>query len=73
MGELVFNEKFSTLYKIWQTNFLFSFAFSWGRWTEIQEQGQFKRGWAITDIEDCARVIVSKKKIKIYISFFFIK
>lgn len=33
--------------------------FRWGRWNEIQEQGQFKRGWAVTDIEDCARVIVS--------------
>lgn len=35
------------------------YLFSWGRWNEINEQGQFKRGWAITDIEDCARVIVS--------------
>lgn len=31
----------------------------WGRWPEIAEQGQFKRGWRESDIEDCARVIVS--------------
>lgn len=35
------------------------YYFRWGRWTEILEQGQFKRGWRDSDIEDCARVIVS--------------
>lgn len=34
-------------------------SYGWGRWTEIAEQGQFKRGWQEKDIEDCARVIVS--------------
>lgn len=34
-------------------------SYGWGRWTEIADQGQFKRGWSIQDIEDCARVIVS--------------
>lgn len=33
--------------------------YRWGRWSEISEQGQFKRGWREQDIEDCARVIVS--------------
>ncbi|XP_037903696.1 chromodomain-helicase-DNA-binding protein 7 isoform X5 [Hermetia illucens] len=33
-------------------------SFGWGRWTEIQELGQFKRGWRETDIEDCARIIL---------------
>lgn len=31
----------------------------WGRWTEILVQGQFKRGWQESDIENCARIIVS--------------
>lgn len=31
----------------------------WGRWTEILEQGAFKRGWKESDVEDCSRVIVS--------------
>lgn len=35
-------------------------SYRWGRWNEINDQGQFKRGWALSDIEDCARVIVSK-------------
>lgn len=35
------------------------FLYRWGRWTEILEQGQFKRGWREQDVEDCARVIVS--------------
>uniref|UniRef100_A0A182SIN7 Chromodomain-helicase-DNA-binding protein 7 n=1 Tax=Anopheles maculatus TaxID=74869 RepID=A0A182SIN7_9DIPT len=30
----------------------------WARWTEILEQGQFKRGWREQDVEDCARVIL---------------
>lgn len=32
---------------------------SWGRWTEILDQGAFKRGWKESDVEDCSRVIVS--------------
>lgn len=39
--------------------FLLIFIYSWARWTEILEQGQFKRGWREQDVEDCARVIVS--------------
>ena len=45
--------------------FVFLF-FSWGRWTDILEQGQFKRGWREQDAEDCARVIV-----RILIIFFY--
>lgn len=44
-------------------------SYGWGRWTEIADQGQFKRGWREQDIEDCARVIVSvlpHKKILYY-------
>ncbi|KAJ6650068.1 Chromodomain-helicase-DNA-binding protein 7, partial [Pseudolycoriella hygida] len=33
-------------------------SYGWGRWNEINEQGQFKRGWALSDIEDCARIIL---------------
>lgn len=36
--------------------------FRWGRWTDILAQGQFKRGWQDTDVENCARIIVSIKK-----------
>lgn len=30
----------------------------WARWTEILEQGQFKRGWREQDIEECSRIIL---------------
>ncbi|KAG8231203.1 hypothetical protein J437_LFUL010900 [Ladona fulva] len=33
-------------------------TFGWGRWPEILAQGQFRRGWRESDVEDCARVIV---------------
>ncbi|XP_037928102.1 uncharacterized protein LOC119662531 isoform X10 [Teleopsis dalmanni] len=33
-------------------------SFGWGRWPEILELGQFKRGWRDIDIEDCARIIL---------------
>ena len=35
------------------------FLLSWGRWSEILEQGAFKRGWKENDVEDCSRIIVS--------------
>lgn len=50
--------------------YLIVYLYSWGRWNEINEQGQFKRGWAITDIEDCARVIVSIAFAKLFVSIF---
>lgn len=37
----------------------YSYIFSWGRWSELLELGQFKRGWRDIDVEDCARIIVS--------------
>ncbi|CAD6998899.1 unnamed protein product [Ceratitis capitata] len=33
-------------------------SFGWGRWPEILELGQFKRGWREMDVEDCARIIL---------------
>lgn len=39
--------------------FLYNYC-RWARWTEILEQGQFKRGWREQDIEECSRIIVSK-------------
>ncbi|EDX03191.1 GD22977 [Drosophila simulans] len=30
----------------------------WGRWSELLELGQFKRGWRDVDVEDCARIIL---------------
>ncbi|XP_037896667.1 uncharacterized protein LOC119641859 isoform X1 [Glossina fuscipes] len=33
-------------------------SFGWGRWPEILDLGQFKRGWREIDIEDCARIIL---------------
>uniref|UniRef100_A0A336LW14 CSON006412 protein n=1 Tax=Culicoides sonorensis TaxID=179676 RepID=A0A336LW14_CULSO len=33
-------------------------SYGWGRWSEVAENGQFKRGWRETDIEDCARIIL---------------
>jgi hypothetical protein len=35
--------------------------FRWGRWQEILSNNQFREGWRESDIEDCARVIVSSK------------
>lgn len=34
-------------------------TFGWGRWLEILQNSQLRRGWREHDIEDCARVIVS--------------
>lgn len=34
-------------------------TFGWGRWQEILQHSQFRRGWREQDVEDCARVIVS--------------
>lgn len=42
-------------------------SFGWGRWTEISAQGQFKRGWQESDIEDCARIIVSTHFLHIFL------
>lgn len=33
-------------------------TFGWGRWEEIIQHSQLRRGWTETDIEDCARVIL---------------
>ncbi|XP_075992221.1 chromodomain helicase DNA binding protein kismet [Anticarsia gemmatalis] len=33
-------------------------TFGWARWEEIVEKNQFRKGWTIPVIEDCARVIV---------------
>ncbi|XP_055681908.1 uncharacterized protein LOC129789277 isoform X4 [Lutzomyia longipalpis] len=33
-------------------------TYGWGRWTEILEHGQFKRGWREIEIEDLARIIL---------------
>jgi chromodomain-helicase-DNA-binding protein 7 len=33
-------------------------TFGWGRWEEILQHSQFRRGWREIDIEDCARVIL---------------
>ena len=44
--------------------------FSWGRWTEIHEQGTFKRGWKESDVEDCARIIVSLTHLNYIIKLF---
>lgn len=58
-GELgyVYHKSFAGLFEHFsETEIL---LFRWGRWNEINDQGQFKRGWALSDIEDCARVIVS--------------
>lgn len=42
--------------------------FRWGRWPEILEMGQFKRSWREVDVEDCARIVVSRTLIYIYTS-----
>lgn len=34
-------------------------TFGWGRWREILEHSQLRKGWKESDIEDCARVVVS--------------
>lgn len=34
-------------------------TFGWGRWREILDHSQLRKGWKESDIEDCARVIVS--------------
>ena len=34
-------------------------TFGWARWQEISHHSQFRRGWTESDVEDCARVIVS--------------
>lgn len=31
----------------------------WGRWQDILAHSQFREGWKESDVEDCARVIVS--------------
>lgn len=36
------------------------FAYSWGRWTESIQQNDFRDGWKESDVEDLARVIVSR-------------
>lgn len=33
-------------------------TFGWGRWEEILQHSQFRRGWREVDVEDCARVIL---------------
>lgn len=33
-------------------------TFGWGRWEEILQHSQFRRGWREIDVEDCARVIL---------------
>ncbi|CAB3231113.1 unnamed protein product [Arctia plantaginis] len=33
-------------------------TFGWARWEEIVEKNQFRKGWTIPVIEDCARIIV---------------
>lgn len=33
-------------------------TFGWGRWEEILQHSQFRRGWREMDVEDCARVIL---------------
>ncbi|XP_050553375.1 chromodomain-helicase-DNA-binding protein 7 isoform X2 [Spodoptera frugiperda] len=33
-------------------------TFGWARWEEIVEKNQFRKGWSIPVIEDCARIIV---------------
>uniref|UniRef100_A0A0C9QNG6 Chd7_2 protein n=1 Tax=Fopius arisanus TaxID=64838 RepID=A0A0C9QNG6_9HYME len=33
-------------------------TFGWGRWEEILQHSQLRRGWREIDIEDCARVIL---------------
>ncbi|XP_053604849.1 chromodomain-helicase-DNA-binding protein 8 isoform X2 [Plodia interpunctella] len=33
-------------------------TFGWARWDEIVDKNQFRKGWTIPVIEDCARVIV---------------
>lgn len=38
---------------------MLSIHFRWGRWSDILVQGQFKRGWQDSDVENCARIIVS--------------
>jgi len=35
------------------------FYYSWGRWREIIGQGQFPEGWRESDVEDCARIMVT--------------
>jgi hypothetical protein len=36
-----------------------SISLRWGRWPEILAHSHFRRGWRESDVEDCARVIVS--------------
>ncbi|XP_025832998.1 chromodomain-helicase-DNA-binding protein 7 isoform X3 [Agrilus planipennis] len=33
-------------------------TFGWGRWKEILDHSQLRKGWKESDIEDCARVIL---------------
>uniref|UniRef100_A0A6B2EIQ7 Putative snf2 family dna-dependent atpase n=1 Tax=Phlebotomus kandelakii TaxID=1109342 RepID=A0A6B2EIQ7_9DIPT len=33
-------------------------TYGWGRWAEILELGQFKRGWREVDVEELARIIL---------------
>ncbi|XP_031342134.1 chromodomain-helicase-DNA-binding protein 7 isoform X2 [Photinus pyralis] len=33
-------------------------TFGWGRWREILDHSQLRKGWKESDIEDCARVIL---------------
>ncbi|XP_038222216.1 chromodomain-helicase-DNA-binding protein 7-like isoform X1 [Zerene cesonia] len=33
-------------------------TFGWARWEEIVDRNQFRKGWSIPVIEDCARIIV---------------
>ncbi|XP_013200500.2 chromodomain-helicase-DNA-binding protein 7 isoform X1 [Amyelois transitella] len=33
-------------------------TFGWARWEEIVDKNQFRKGWTIPVIEDCARIIV---------------
>ena len=34
-------------------------TFGWDRWPEIMYSTQFRKGWTVQNVEDCARVIVS--------------
>lgn len=34
-------------------------TFGWDRWPEIMYNTQFRKGWRMQNVEDCARVIVS--------------
>uniref|UniRef100_A0A1B0DIN5 Chromodomain-helicase-DNA-binding protein 7 n=1 Tax=Phlebotomus papatasi TaxID=29031 RepID=A0A1B0DIN5_PHLPP len=43
-------------------------TYGWGRWSEILEHGQFKRGWREIEVEELARIIGKNVKLKLTVT-----